>query len=227
MNVSGDKIIGTHLYKIYYSLFSLMLTINTFSQSSPAQKASPLPLSLTTFTAQLMNNRTILSWSTDMQLNASHFVIQRSVDGTEYDDAGVVFTEGQGSMHRDYNFSDNIIGINAKIIYYRLKLVDLDGEYNFSEVLLVRLISGVDALNLSIYPNPVETELRVTIPVSWQNKSVSYCIYNMQGNLLVERNRSNAGQTESLVIRDLPAGNYVIRTINGSQTAIKQFIKAN
>jgi Secretion system C-terminal sorting domain len=227
MNVSHDKIIGTHLYKIYYSLLGLMLTINTFSQSSPAQKASPLPLSLTTFTAQLVNNRTILSWSTDMELNASHFVIQRSVDGTEYDDAGVVFTQGQGQLHRDYNFSDNINGISAKIIYYRLKLVDLNGKYNFSEVLLVRLISGVDALNLSIYPNPVETELRVTIPVSWQNKSVSYSIYNMQGNLMVERNRTNAGQTESLLVRDLPAGNYVIRTINGSQTAIKQFIKAN
>ena len=227
MNVSLDNIIGTHLYKIYYSLFGLMLTINTFSQSSSAQKASPLPLSLTTFTAQLMNNRTILSWSTDMELNSSHFVIQRSVDGMEYDDAGIVFTQGQGTLHRDYNFSDNINGINAKIIYYRLKLVDLNGKYNFSEVLLVRLISGVDALNLSIYPNPVETELRVTIPVSWQNKSVSYYIYNMQGNLMVQRTRSNAGQTESLLIHDLPAGNYVIRTINGNQTAIKQFIKAN
>jgi hypothetical protein len=96
-----------------------------------------------------------------------------------------------------------------------------------SEVLQVRLIRGAEAASLSIYPNPAEDELRVTIPVSWQNKSVSYSIYNMQGILLVQRNRSNAGQTESLVIGDLPAGNYIIRTVNGSQTAIKQFIKAN
>jgi hypothetical protein len=204
-----------------------MLTTNTYSQTSSAPKASPLPLSLTTFTAQLLNNRTILSWSTDMELNASHFVIQRSIDGIDYEDAGIVFTQGQGPSHRDYNFSDNINGIGVKIIYYRLKMVDLDGEYNLSEVLQVRLISGTEATSLSIYPNPASSEIRVTIPVSWQNKTVSYSIYDMQGILMKQRNSSNAGQTEALPINDLPAGNYVVRTAFGGQMAIKQFIKAN
>ena len=227
-NVPHVKIVGALLQKINFSLLVFMITINTYSQSSPAQQAThTLPQSLTTFTAQLLNNRTILSWTTDMELKTSHFVIQRSVDGNDYDDAGIVFTEGQGALHREYNFSDNNTGINARIIYYRLKMVDLDGEYSFSEVLQVRLISGAEAASLSIYPNPAANELRITIPVSWQNKTVSYSIYNMQGILVKERNRSNAGQTESLMISDLPAGNYVIRTDNGSQTAIKQFIKAN
>ena len=205
-----------------------MITITTYSQNSSVKpSAHSLPLSLTTFTAQLINDRTVLSWTTDMELNASHFVIERSIDGTEYDDAGIVFTQGQGQLHREYNFSDNLSGIKARVIYYRLKMVDLDAEYNFSDVLQVRMINGVEASSLSVYPNPVQNELRVTIPDSWQNKAVSYCIYNMQGNLLVQRSRSNAGQTESLLISDLPAGNYVIRTAYGSQEAIKQFIKAN
>jgi hypothetical protein len=222
------NIISTLLQKIYFSLFVFMITINTYSQSTPAPQAThTLPQSLTTFTAQLVNNRTILSWTTDMELRTSHFVIQRSVDGNNYEDEGIVFTEGQGQLHREYNFSDDVSGIKAKVIYYRLKMVDLDGMYSYSEVLLVRMISATDEASLSVYPNPAIDELRITIPVSWQNKSVSYSIYNMQGILVKERSRSNAGQTESVSISDLPVGNYLVRTAFGGQTDIKQFIKAN
>jgi hypothetical protein len=190
----------------------------------PAIKS--LPLSLTSFTAQLLNKKVLLSWVTDMELNTSHFTIQRSFNGNTYDDVGMVFTGEQARSHNKYDFTDNIGVINARMLYYRLKWVDLDGRYSYSEIVQIRLISPEESVSVAVYPNPATDQLRVTIPESWQNKTIYYIIYNMEGILIRQKISANAGQTETLPVGDLPEGIYIIRTANGNQAAVQKFIKA-
>ena len=150
---------SSRLYRVCrISLFLsvLLITMNAYPQSpAPAQPAiKTLPLSLTIFTAQLYNNNVRLSWSTDMQLNSSHFVVLRSSDGRTYEEVGLVFTDGerQNNSHKEYNFSDNIAGINSRILFYRLQMVDLDGKYSYSEVIQIRVINDAEASLLMVYP---------------------------------------------------------------------------
>ncbi|MFI5156850.1 MAG: T9SS type A sorting domain-containing protein [Chitinophagales bacterium] len=204
--------------------------MNAYPQSpAPPQPAiKTLPLSLTTFTAQLFNKAVRLSWSTDMALNSSHFVVLRSSDGSSFDEVGLVFTDGerQNNSHKAYNFSDNIEGINSRILFYRLKMVDLDGKYSYSEMLQIRVVNDIEASLVTAYPNPARNEIRVTVPSAWQNKQISYNIYNMEGVHMGERIMVRASQTETFPIADLPSGNYLIRITNGNQTAVEKFIKA-
>jgi type IX secretion system substrate protein len=191
-----------------------------------AAKIVSLPVYLLSFNAALENsNSVMLNWATSSERNASHFVIQRSIDGDNFDDEAIVFTEqGNSSSVRNYNYADNIISVNSSLIYYRLKMVDIDGNFNYSEVEVIRL-GKQQQQNLVTFPNPASSEVRVTIPSDWQNKTVAYSIYNLNGSLVKQKVNSNAGQTESFYIADLPAGLYVIKAATGNETATQKFIK--
>lgn len=188
---------------------------------------SSLPFSLSYFTAQLKDNKSVvLGWETTMETGTSHFNIQRSTDGQFYDDAGIVLADGESKARKDYTFNDQVANLDKRILYYRLKMVDLDAKYRYSEVVVVRLGESLE-FNLALYPNPAINELRVTIPTTWQNKTVSYNIYNTNGVLIKQKISSNAGQTETLHVADLPTGMYIVKTENGHQTAVQKFMKSN
>jgi hypothetical protein len=186
-----------------------------------------LPVYLLSFDAALNNNSsTGLNWVTSSEKDASHFVVQRSTDGNNYTDQAIVFTqEGNSSLERKYNYTDNISSVKSSLVYYRLKMVDLDGRYNYSEVVVVRLGKQQEQMSLVAFPNPATSQVRVTIPTGWQNTSVVYSIYNLNGNLVKEKMSGSAGQTETFNIADLPVGFYIIKASSGNNEAVKQFIK--
>jgi len=185
-----------------------------------------LPLSLVAFTAQLKNTDVILNWATAMETNTSHFTVQRSIDGAAFDDDAIIFAEGNSDIRKDYSYTDKINTLPGHFIYYRLKMVDLDAKYRYSKVVVIRL-ADIEQANVVIYPNPTVHELRITIPSEWQNKTIAYNVYNTNGTLVRQKITSNAGQTETLQVADLPAGIYIIKTANGNQATIQKFIKVS
>jgi hypothetical protein len=201
------------------------LWFKNFSFNTP--QIGSLPLSLVSFTAQLNDENVMLNWVSELEINTSHFVIQRSVDGKDFDDDAIVFSEENNSVMKDYQFSDNINSIKDPLIYYRLKIVDMNGNYSYSNTILVRL--GADQLQTAvlIYPNPAVNELRITIPNAWQNKTIVYSVYNSGGSLVKQRIEENAGQTETLPLLGLPSGLYLVNVVNGSQTAVQKLIKTD
>jgi len=195
-----------------------------------AAKVNTLPVGLASFGAQLSSdkNKTSLNWATSSEINASHFVVQRSIDGSNYEDVAIVFAqEGNSNSLRRYNYSDNISSVNSTLVYYRLKIVDIDGNSKLSEVELIRIGKEEQASNIMIFPNPTHSELRISIPDSWQGKSVSYNVYNVHGSLLKQKMTNNAAQTELMNIADLPVGIYVIKAENGNETSTKRIVKLN
>ncbi len=117
--------------------------------------ASTLPLELLTFTAVKENSSTTgLRWTTASEINTSHFVIERMINGSgRWEAIGRVNTTGNGGTSvNSYYFPDRqpAAGIN----YYRLMQVDEDGRYKYSHVCLVSY--GDTKINTSIYPNPAD-----------------------------------------------------------------------
>jgi type IX secretion system substrate protein len=200
----------------------------TFSYT--AAKVNTLPVMFSSFTAQLnsSNNKALLNWATTSELNANQFIVQRSTDGSEYEDVAIVFSqEGNSFSLRQYSYSDDISMINSPIVYYRLKLVDMDGYYQYSAIELIRLSKQNSQSGILVYPNPAQSELRITIPDSWQGKSVSYHIYDVHGSLIKQKQSSNAGQTELLNIAELPVGIYIVKAVNGNQSSVQRIVKLN
>lgn len=120
---------------------------------------SALPLSFISFTAAKCNNNAIcLTWETGNEQNVSHFEIERSLDGRAFQ-----YVASQSALNHslnNYSFADDITTIqNSKQIYYRIKRVDTDNTFSYTNIQSVRL-SSQDVVN--IYPNPTDKMIYIS-----------------------------------------------------------------
>jgi hypothetical protein len=194
-----------------------------FTYSAPA--IISLPVSLVSFTATLNNGKADLKWTTASEINTSHFVVEKSLDGKNFTDAGLVFAYGSMSAKTDYNFSDNLGNTQNTVIYYRLRSVDNDGKSQYSEIRIIRISKKGDALVMTVYPNPASSEVRMTVPTAWQGKTVLFELYNQNGQRVKAMSSGSSSQTETFTISDLSKGLYLVRATCGTDAASQQIIK--
>jgi len=195
----------------------------TFTYQAPA--TFHLPLVLNQFNATLSNKKVSLNWVTGMEKELSHFVIERSTNGVDYLDAGRVSAKGSSNVKIDYSFQD-ILNSGAKgMIFYRLRMVDIDSRYQYSPVRAIRVAELKGDVKILAYPNPVTTELRITLPQDWQDKKVSYGLYNVNGQLVKQFVNNKSGQTEIMNVSDIAAGLYMIKVSNGNESAVQRIVK--
>jgi hypothetical protein len=119
--------------------------------------SSPLPVELISFSATEINNNVAVSWSTASELNNDYFDVQKSDDGTYFYSIGSV--DGYGNSHStiDYNFIDYHYQPNS---FYRLKQVDYNGDYEYSNVISLMEEIATDMVSQTsneLIINPLET----------------------------------------------------------------------
>jgi len=195
-----------------------------FRGAAPA--GSLLPVTIINWNAVYANNNVTLKWITTMERNASHFIIERSFDGVEYSDITVLFTAGNSDINVNYSYTDKVPAGNSGIIYYRLKMVDMDGRNKTSDIRIVRIGKSAEGVKILAYPNPVVNDIRITIPQNWQGKTISYQLSNSNGQLLKSYTVQYAGQTEVISMSQVPAGMYIMRVTNGTETAVQSVVKS-
>lgn len=202
------------MYSMYFKSFSY-----------EAPREFMLPLVLNDFNATINNQKVVLNWQTGMEKELSHFVIERSVDGTNYNDAGMVFAGGTSGVKLNYSYTDQVVNAPKGIVYYRLRMVDLDQKYQHSAIRVIRTNESVTSVKMQAFPNPAVDELRITVPNAWQNKPVTYQVYNTNGMLVKQVVNKAAGQTETISVRELGAGLYIVKASNGIESATQRIIK--
>jgi hypothetical protein len=142
---------------------------------------SIVPVELTSFTAEAENNTVHLEWVTATETNNLGFEIHRKTPETDW--ITIAFKEGAGSTieQQNYNYTDQELQ-NGKYIY-RLKQIDLNGEYSFSPEVEIE-ISTVFSFKLEQnYPNPFNPSTRIRYTVaSGQSVNVQLKIYDILGN---------------------------------------------
>ena len=104
---------------------------------------APLPVSLIVFNAQQQNSKQVkLNWTTSAGQNISHFTVQYSPDGKEFNDHAVLFTEGNSDIQKDYHFTDDLPQEKGSMVFYRLKLVGMDSGSQYSDMILLTIQPG-------------------------------------------------------------------------------------
>lgn len=220
------------------SSFSVAMGTNTSNPTSGARQfslymkgfnypnAATLPLELLSFGAMLKKNIVELNWVTLWEKNLSHFELERSTDGKTFKQVGLVFGVGNSDYKSNYSFKNNISELSATIIYYRLKLVDQDGSFGYSDIRAIRISnSKSDVMTVMAYPNPVVNEVKITVPDSWQGAEVKYELYNANGRVVKTIRNNSASQTEMINMSDLGRGFYVLKAVKGNEVAQQKIIK--
>jgi hypothetical protein len=160
------------------------LISNSFDFSDLASDATPqestLPISFGTLSVKKAGSGANVTWSTLSEFNNDYFVVERSIDGVTYTAAGTVKGAGNSSTLRTYNFTDPTL--SAKVVYYRIRQVDLDRKQNISSTVSLRL-DGIRIKNYTAYPNPFTTSLRIQLESAAQ-ELVQVRLINTTGQVL-------------------------------------------
>jgi PQQ-dependent dehydrogenase (s-GDH family) len=194
--------------------YMLQGDISGFSSFYFAANNFTLPLDLLSFTGHLQNdNSVLLNWKTENEINTSHFAIERSIDGNRFSGIGNVPASGRNSTGNSFNYSftDNDAANQlSQRIYYRLKMIDIDGTYKYSNIVSVSL--PLTTGKLSISPNPVVREVKVTI-ASPEDGQVQWKLLDNVGRVMMkgaEHVNKGAGNNFSINMNRLPAGTYYL-----------------
>lgn len=217
-------------FQVRFGTFSTGLTstarqFSLYMKEFEIANATTLPVSLLSFQTTLKDKNAGLSWTTTNHFNFSHFVIEKSTDARNFKEAAIVFAEQTSTIVNDFKFKDDLKNSTANTVYYRLKMVDIDGVFSYSETRMVRLTNEENKVQISTFPNPVTNEVRVVIPTSWQDKQVTYEIYSNTGILVQRFQNKSAAQVQQLQVQQLQTGNYILKVNNGLISTTTKFIK--
>jgi hypothetical protein len=183
-----------------------------------------LPVNLLSFTAQLVNDKVWLAWSTSKEENVSHYSIERSYDNKAFEQAALIFTLEDPGTINNYSYKDPIKNVTGSVIYYRLKMVDKNGKYKYSEVRTIRIGAANETAKITAYPNPVVNELHISLPQSWQNQTVNGQLLNTGGRII---KTFIIQQALTIVLSDVPVGTYYLKVVNGNEISTQAIVKTN
>jgi len=179
------------------------------------------PVNLTSFKGRLADGKVYLNWTTSEENNNSHFEVERSGNGSSFEKVGEV--NGKGGLNNDYAFTDN--GPLAKVNYYRLKQVDIDGKYTYTRTIVLR--NDLGTVKGTVAPNPFVSNVNVSYKLD-RDEKVHIRIFDQYGRLVkyyqVQGNRGT--NTHNLSdLSNLPAGNYTIEVKGDSMKFQQKLVK--
>ena len=156
---------------------SFNATLDASSVTTFVSDGNPdLPVELTSFNAKVVGDKVSLSWITATEKNNAGFEIQRSIDNKQFVSIGFIKGNGTTTERQSYSFTDNNTGNK---LYYRLKQVDFDGSFTYSNVLEVSAAPQNFEL-FQNYPNPFNptTQIKYSVP---EKTFISLKVYNLLG----------------------------------------------
>jgi hypothetical protein len=153
---------------------------------------SVIPVELTSFTANVTGNDVELLWETASETNNSGFSIERMSAGSEYTEVGFVPGFGTTSEPKSYSFEDN--NLRTGTYTYRLKQIDFDGTFEYSNEVEVDVIAPAQFSLDQNYPNPFNPSTKIAFSLATDSK-VSLKVFDVLGQ-----------EVASLINQDLAAG---------------------
>ncbi|PCI98131.1 MAG: hypothetical protein COB15_06440 [Flavobacteriales bacterium] len=183
---------------------------------------TPLPVELLDFNAVIENNKVKTSWITSSEINNDYFSIQRSQDANTFEQIGTMQGAGNSSTPLNYVYYDN--NPNQGLSYYRLKQVDFNGSFVYSNIESVYM-NPFSVINL--YPNPAIGELNVLVG-SPSDMVVEIEVINAIGEIVMHHQEEIVVGYNTIGLNTLrfSSGNYIFKiTLPTGEHIEKEFIR--
>lgn len=175
------------------------------------------------FDGAVKDNSVLLNWSTSDELNNKGFDVERSTNSQDFSAIGFVKGTGTTGNKSNYNFTDGNKFLSGNI-YYRLKQIDLNGNYRYSKIIQVNI---QNTFKWGIYPNPVVTDSWLQLQLAETSK-VSVQLVTANGSILqsVDKGLLQPGTySVPLNLNNAAKGTYFARLIVNGKTYSQTIIK--
>ena len=185
--------------------------------------SATLPVNFTAFKVTEANGTALINWSVSNVINHSHFDIERSTDGRNFEKIYVENKILANGTSFTFNYTDVHLPA-VSIIYYRIKEVSNNGEVHYSEIKSIRL-STKDS-EITVYPNPATDILNIDY-TSTQSNSITLAVVDGLGRIVLSEQRTvPAGKNILTVdIHKLNKGNYTLFIYNSTSVKEQQGVQ--
>lgn len=186
-----------------------------------------LPLIINQFNGNYSDGIIQLNWSSYSEINIAHFDIERSTDGNNFRQIGRVNTlSGQLNSNANYGYLD--ITAQRGINYYRLAIVDNNGNYTYSKTIMVNVdIKGISVM--VVYPNPFSKRVQIRVNADKAEK-VAINIINSNGILMSTQSAQTQMGDNNITVNKvdaLPSGVYYIEVVSSTRSLKTKVMKLN
>lgn len=189
-----------------------------------ATNTVPLPIELLSFNANYNEDskNVVLDWTTISEINNDFFTIEKSIDGENFEVVGIVDGSGNSNSYRTYNTLDEKPYVGTS--YYRLKQTDFDGQFEYSDLVPVKVEDVIS--NPTIYPNPITNNGVLEFSTNSTEATV-VTVYDVSGRIVLSNQHlTNKGINKiQLETNELTNGMYFISLKNGNSKTNLKFIK--
>ncbi|MCZ8355979.1 MAG: T9SS type A sorting domain-containing protein [Cyclobacteriaceae bacterium] len=203
------------------------ITTGNFTSFSPATFGSssfsenPLPVVLLSFTAKENAGLVNLFWQTATEINADGYEIEYAADGENFIMIGNVKAAGNSNSLLNYTFNHTTPAQGKN--YYRLKMLDLDGTFEYSEVRLVEVLNAKPAIAIQVVPNPViNRNMVIQVDTNLNGIDAQIRIIDMQGRVVLIEDFAASDFSNRIELKTenkLSAGMYIVEVSIGLKSA--------
>jgi len=160
---------------------------------------SPLPVKFIGFNVARQNNNILVEWTTAEEMNSSYYEVQRSENGNDWNTIANITAAGTTSLTHSYSHVDR--NVTAKVVYYRIRQVDIDGKFAITPVRMIRNENN-------------NTEIKLTVASS--NSIYVHFSEQVKTRTVIRLTTSN-GQVVSQTIFDSPIGQVLVPVQNSNK----------
>ncbi len=211
INQHQSNITGTGHYIVEGNIIN-----NGFLLGRQGGEDGILPIKLGEFNITRTNNGARLSWHTLDEQNFDYFIVEKSIDGTNFYNIGELKAKGAANKVTSYEFTDP--NITNQKQYYRLQAIDLDGSREFFE------IKSLDAsyIKINAYPNPCKIGDHLQIMSSQPIKSFQIC--NEFGTIITSISGLINENNLSLQTTNTKSGIYFVTIRTENQSFVEKIL---
>jgi len=205
--------------------YGLLLGQNTFPEFGSfvlvnTSSSSALPVTFIDFSVSPLNNQALIKWSTANEKNISHYIVERSANGNQFDSIAIMQPNSVFSGTSNYEFIDRW-PLDGKS-FYRIREVGLQQKSTYSDIKSLDIKTG--RFTFMISPNPSKGNLKIIVSSPRENR-VEYRITDAGGASVLQGYRILQNGSFTINLMGVAAGTYYLTIIKGNEVETKAFIK--
>jgi endonuclease I len=177
-----------------------------------------LPVNLLYFTGKLQADKVVLNWEVENEVNFKEYVVERSKNGTYFTAIGTVAAKGS----KAYTYADDANANKGSRVYYRLKKVDKDGSFTYSDVFSLHIPLNV---KFSVYPNPASDVIQLQFNAN-NNATVQIVITDLVGKILINKAATATNGLIKISTNALSNGTYLVKAIIAGEQYLQKIVVA-
>jgi Secretion system C-terminal sorting domain len=183
-----------------------------------------LPISLLNFSGTENNRKVQLHWQTENEANSSYFEIQRSADGNGFETIATV--TALGNVKNNYQSTDDLFFYVFKTVYYRIKMVNINGSFKYSSSVMLQL-GAAGKSSIKAWPVPFNSNLNISFEGE-EKETVKITIRSINGSEVMNFTSTVTKGSNTIALyqaQSMPAGTYLLTVSSRTKAETIKVIK--